>query len=64
VPAVSDEDEEVDARVCRRHGRLTAREQADVFRRGLAEVVGPCAAALLATVAHRQSAASLDAAVC
>lgn len=38
----------VDAGAWRAHGRLTGAERASVYRRGLAEVVRPCAAALLA----------------
>lgn len=39
----------VDTTAWRAHGRLPAAEQQDVFRRGLAEVVHPCATALLAS---------------
>jgi hypothetical protein len=43
--------ERVDPAAWRAHGRLTGAERASVFSRGLAEVVRPCAAALLAAAA-------------
>lgn len=50
--AAGEADARIDPEAWRAHGRLTAADRASVLSRGLAEVVKPCAAALLVAAAN------------
>lgn len=55
VPRADADPPGIELTTWRAHGRLPAADQQGVFRRGLAEVVRPCATALLASVAGRNA---------